>query len=205
MQYKRSQSDDTVLFKTLKHNDDLCPRFQKKLDMVFGSFNRYRTITYDVQGLRDEGTDIVIRQSENDTSYYLCFQIKSEDDLKSATYLNSLKGQVSDTMNTYSQNLLDYYVLLCCCTKDRSTKNKIRMIEGALGKIPNVHVIEPEYTISFLKLGSIQLDAIIRSKLGGEDVIFQEALSTVSDLTPTERSILFYKKQAEYPAVLQRG
>lgn len=38
----------------------------------------------------------------------------------------------------------------------------------------------------------MHLDAILKSKFSDEDIVFKEALSVVSDFTPTERCLLIY-------------
>ncbi len=190
MQYKRSSLDDTKTFEKLPHNNKLCPKVQQQLEHIFSAFQKYRTITYDIQGFKDEGTDIVIRLSEEEKAYYICFQIKSENDLKNKTYLNDIKGQYADTINHYNNDLLDYYILLCC--NGKSNKNKVRMIEASLGKLANVHVIESEFVLTFLKLGLLQIDAFIKSKIGSQDIIMRKALDVSSDLTPTKKAILYY-------------
>lgn len=78
LQYVRSDSEDTKVFQTLMHNADLCPKFQQQLDIVSQSFKKYRTITYDVQGIKDEGSDIIIRKSVDERPLYICLQVKHE-------------------------------------------------------------------------------------------------------------------------------
>ena len=54
LQYKRAAPQATHRFAVLKHNDDLCPRFQRKLDVALDAFKKYRKIIYDVQGFTDQ-------------------------------------------------------------------------------------------------------------------------------------------------------
>jgi hypothetical protein len=202
LQFRRSLPENTERFAELKHNDDLCPRFREKIETIFFAFDKYQKITYDVQGPRDQGTDVVVRQRTGDEDYFICCQIKSEDDLKDASYLKILKAQLFDTQKAY-QNILDYYIILCCNLIDRNAvkgllnidkkkREKIRSIEAEFAQIRGVHIIEPEFAISFLKLSTIQIDAAIKSKLGSEDIVFREALEIVNELTLTERAIIFH-------------
>ncbi|MDR3540670.1 MAG: hypothetical protein P4L69_06820 [Desulfosporosinus sp.] len=192
MQYNRTKDENIKIFNKLKHNADLCPKFQKQLEQIFQSFNKYRTITYDIQGIKDEGTDIVVRQNNNDNSTYLCLQVKSQDDLEQPNYLQNLKAQLTDSYNAYGDKMIDYYILLCCDTTEVKMKNKVRMIEASFNKIPNVHVIEPQYALFFLNFGSIQLDAVIRSQLGSEDIVFRSAFSLTNDFTPSQLCIIYF-------------
>lgn len=66
----------------MKHNADLCPAFQEKIDTIVNSFGKYRNITYDVQGINDKGADIVIRLNSDEVIRYICIQIQSQDHVK---------------------------------------------------------------------------------------------------------------------------
>ncbi|QSX04679.1 hypothetical protein JYG23_08145 [Sedimentibacter sp. zth1] len=194
MQFKRE--DETTEFYSLKHNTDLCPRIKVKIDDIVSKYNKYRTITYDIQGFKDEGTDVVVRLSYKNNTKYICFQIKSNDDLKDANYLPKIKAQALDTQNSYGSNLLDYYILVCCDLTSNNVKksnmNKLRQIEAAFNKVENIHVIEPSYVMGFLKISSLQMDVAIKNKMSNEDIIIKNAIDIVIDLTPTERALLYY-------------
>jgi len=164
---------------------------QDKLESVFGAFEKYRRIVYDIQGPRDQGSDVIFRQIIDDKTYFICFQIKSEDDIRDKTWLKTIKAQWVDSRNSY-QNLLDYYILLCCDSRDSVTKNKIRLLESEFSRTKPIHIIEPEYVLSFLRLSLMQTDAIIKAKLGSEDIVYRNGLSFVTDFTPTEDAILYH-------------
>jgi hypothetical protein len=218
MLFRRSSYTSTKAFSKLKHNDDLCPRFEKQIELIFYSFEKYRRITYDIQGFRDQGTDIIARLPVADDYQFICFQIKSEGDLKEANYLKTLKSQVFDTESTY-QKLLDYYVVLCpdmndweakrkrdLKTKretgredqspppiDKNKQNQIRTIKAEFAnRQTSIHIIDPEYAITFLSLTSVQIDAAIKNKLGAEDIVFRKTLELIETSTATERALLFY-------------
>lgn len=191
LQFRRSAAEFTGIFKTQKHNANLCPKLQHRLESAFDAFDKYRRITYEIQGPRDQGVDVLIRQIFHDQTYFICFQIKSEDDLRDKTWLKSIKAQWFDSEKTYHE-MLDYYILLCCDASNSVTKGKIRLLESEFSSIPTVHIIEPEYVLSFLRLSNVQTDAIIKAKLGSDDIVFRNGLSIVNDLTPTEAAVLFY-------------
>lgn len=104
--------------------------------------------------------------------------------------LKNLKAQFFDTSQRYGDSLIEYYVLLCCDSK--KNKDTIRAIEKQFDKQERVTVIEPEYTLSFLHLGERTIDAIVKAKLGNEDIVYQKALAIVAPFSPTEKAILFY-------------
>lgn len=194
MQYRRV--DDTSQFSKLTHNNDLCPMIKYKTEDIIQKFSKYRSITYDIQGFKDEGTDILVRLSNEEITKYICFQIKSNDDLKDKEYLSKIKAQAVDTQNSYSNNLLDYYILVCCDVASDKNKNsninKIRQIEAALNKVNNVYIIEPSYVLGFLNMSSLHLDVAIKNKLDDEDIIVKLAMEIVIDLTPTERALIYF-------------
>jgi hypothetical protein len=191
LQFRRATTEATSIFAGLKHNANLCPKFQRKLESAFDAFDKYHRITYDIQGPQDQGSDVLVRQVFHEQAYFICFQIKSQDDLRENTWLKSIKAQWFDSEKSY-HNLLDYYILLCCDTGDSATKSKVRVLECEFSRAPLVHVIEPEYVISFLRLSLVQMDAIIKAKLGSEDIVFRNGLSIASDFTPTENAVLLY-------------
>ncbi|GAB1782016.1 hypothetical protein [Priestia aryabhattai] len=190
--FKRSQDNQTKWFITQKHNANLCPGFQKKFDYIFSSFEKYQKIVYDIQGPRDAGTDVIIRQTENDINKYICIQIKSEDDLKKKDYLKELKAQYFDTKSKFSDNILDFYIILCCDTNDKKNKDKIRCIENEFINLTHVYVVEPDYAFTFLHLSETQIDATIRILYSKEDIIYIEGLSIVQNLTPTQKAIIYF-------------
>jgi hypothetical protein len=52
---------DTVSFRPLRHNSDLCPAFQEKVDEMLDAYMRHRTDVQDIQGPRDGGVDVLLR------------------------------------------------------------------------------------------------------------------------------------------------
>lgn len=188
--FMRSNDESTDFFSRVKHNADLCPRYLEQLEKILQAFEKYQSIAYDIQGPKDRGTDVVVKMpSEGEEINHICLQIKSEDDLKNGDYLKILKAQYFDATRTY-KNILDYYILLCCDA--RKNKEKIRSVAADFSHDKNVHVIIPEYSLNFYRLGLIQIDALIKAKLGSEDIVYNKALDLVGDIIPTERAILFY-------------
>jgi hypothetical protein len=192
VRYRRAETVATRIFERLKHNDDLCPRFESKLNLILGGLKKYRRITYDTQGLQDKGTDVLLRDTAGQDPVYICLQIKSNDDMRNGDLMKDLKAQWVDSDKTFGEGLLDYYVILCCDSLNKKNKAKIRSVEADLSVMKKIHVIEPEYALAFLSLTTTTIDAVIRLKVGSEDEVLSKALSVVARLTPTERSVVFY-------------
>ena len=193
MQYYRSDIESTEDFVKMKHNRHLCPALEKKCEDIIGALEKYHNVAYDIQGFRDMGTDVLIRVTEEEETRYICFQIKSEDDLSKKGFLKTLKSQLFDC-ESHFQILSEYYILLCC--DGRKNKEKIRLIKGEFAKKDRVFVIDPEFGLTFLRLKTIHIDALIKSILGHEDIVIKEASSLVSGLTPTERGVAYYLNSA---------
>jgi hypothetical protein len=188
--FMRSDPTKTSLFKTLKHNNDLCPKYLGKIALILESFEKYQITGYDIQGPRDQGVDIVIKMpSGEEKTKHICIQIKSEDDLKSSYYLKDMKAQHHDAERKYDE-ILDYYLLLCCdATLNR---DKIRNISADFSKDKNVHVVVPEYALTLYRLGTIQINGLIEALLAEEDIVIRKAWDILSALTPTEAAIVVF-------------
>ena len=191
LQYERVNAGKTSAFKEMYHNDDLCPGFRNKFEEIFGALQKYRKVSRDTQGFHDNGTDVLIKDGETTGKYFICIQIKSERCLAGEDYFKDLKAQYQDTLEFYGdENIVDYYIILCCDA--RANVNKIRAINGYWAKNKKVHIIEPEYAMMFLRLSMLQIDAVIKRKLGNDDIVIKEAIGILQALTPTEMAIILY-------------
>ena len=122
---RQAAASATAIFAQWKH-DESVSELQRTIETVFTAIEKYQTITYDIQGPRDAGTDVVLRERQEDDGYeYVCFQVKSHNDLTEKDYLKTLKSQLFDTRRLYQPTLKDYYVLICCSLviedEDRAT------------------------------------------------------------------------------------
>jgi hypothetical protein len=200
VQFRRAEPSATDGFVKLKHNEDLCPRVQRKFDSIVADFDKYKKITYDIQGPQDAGTDVLIRQTVDDENSFICVQIKSEADFGSKSLLKDLKSQWFDTRKCYGDSLVDYFIFLCCSIapkpkknpKPNKNKNVIRAIEATFQHESQVIVVEPEYIWSFLSLSERNIDAIVTAKFGSDDIVFKKALTIMAGLTPSERALTVY-------------
>ncbi len=75
LQFRRATPESTRLFTRLMHDSDLCPKFQAKLELMLGAFRKYQQITYDLQGFKDRGSDVVVRQPSDDETKFICLQL----------------------------------------------------------------------------------------------------------------------------------
>src|SRR5262245_10343823 len=138
----------TASFRAKRHNVHLCPEMQERVDLLLRRVARQFTLTYDVQGLRDAGVDVLLRLSVGgDQPSFIGIQIKSDFEVRPEIY-RTLKSQYTDALNEYRDSLLDYYVVLCWDQTTRATE--IRNVEQGMHGLKNVHVIEPTFAWNFL-------------------------------------------------------
>jgi len=193
LRYRESPVKDTRLFRKLRHNDHLCPAVEGQLNQAIDCFTKFHNIAYDVQGINDRGTDVLLRYDEETESgepsqRYIAFQIKSFDDLNSKNYLRELKAQRFEAQTEFGGILEHYYILVC--TDKLVHENRIRQIKKTFGPLGDVTVIDPAYTWTFIHLNPLRINAVVDSILREDDFVYKEARKMVESFTPTEISIL---------------
>ena len=184
LQYRKSKPLDTAGFAELKHNKDLCPTVENQLETLLSCYYRYHRVAYDVQCLRDRGTDVVLRLGEDDDRQYVSFQIKSYDDLKHKDYLTKLKAQILEVRGEFPNNLEHCYVLIC--TDVLADKDKTRYIKKDLANLPWVTVIDPTYAWTFLRLSSLRIESVVQSVMRRDDLVYLAATQLVEEHSPLE-------------------
>jgi hypothetical protein len=192
LRYRASSFEVTRLFRRKGHNKDLCPAIERQASQIIDCYIKYHNIAYDVQGIHDRGTDVLLRYSEDTESgeferWFISFQIKSFQDINSRAYLKDLKAQCFEAQNEYGNNLQQYYILLC--TDKSAHEDRIREIKKHFSSVPDVTVIDPTYVWTFLQLNTLRINAVVDSILREDDYVYQKARGMVEDLTPTEVAI----------------
>lgn len=167
-----------------RHNDFLCPTLQRQLNTIAECVGKHYEVAYDIQGITDRGTDVFLRLNDDDTLRYVCFQIKSYDDLSKGDYLAKIKAQFAETMVAFGTNLKHYYLILYTSLKDHM--DKVRQIKSAFAQASNVTVVDPQYALPFFSYDNIKIEAIVELALREEDVVVKKAKETILDFSPTE-------------------
>lgn len=180
--------DETSIFKTLRHNDDLCPGLSERIETILSYLKKYREISYDIQGTKDEGSDVILRYYVDKKVHFICFQMKSYEDLKDRDYLRKLKAQYVDSRKRF--DFEDYYIILA--TDKREARDKIRLIKAELSTIQEVTIIDPFQFLFFWRLKSAQVGAIIKSFVDEGDLLIQRALERVAGLFKTHYCLIFF-------------
>ena len=208
-QFRASEVSQTAKLKKLGHTNDLCPLVKRIIQSILDSFDKYKKVTYDIQGFGDKGTDVVLIEKAGDSNNYICFQIKNEKDfIRENDILKELRSQHSQSIHSYNP-CIAYYILLFADIHTKRIENKnlknkrlnerakknidaIRKIESTFTGYENLFVIEPEYLVTFINLTHFQIDAFTKSKFGDGDVVYKNAIDITRSLTLTESSIIYF-------------
>jgi hypothetical protein len=187
--HRRAPVDATKPFAEMRHNEHLLPAIRARCDDILDAFGRYHEIVYDIQGLRDQGTDILIRVGKAPQRELICLQIKSEREVRESGLVDRLILQWQRSADFFGPQLLDYYIVLC--SEARENADRIREVHAAFAKKAPT-IVAPEYAWTFLRHSGMAIDALVRAKVGSEDVVVRAALHLAADLTPTEVALLLF-------------
>src|SRR5262245_17964134 len=187
LRFNRTLVVETREFRDLKHNEDLCPRFQAQLESVLNAVGLYEPIVYDTQGILDHGADVVVRirderRGDEEPSELIGLQIKSYDDFKSKDLFQLLKAQRDDAFRKII-GLSWYYIVLC--TDEAKDKNTIRNIEAEFKTADRTIVIEPTYALNFIRMSDRKIQGIVTRLEQADDIVFRKALKALALDSPT--------------------
>jgi hypothetical protein len=149
---------ETSEFKELKHNADLVPTITQNLNIALSCIKHELHNAYDIQGIKDNGVDILVKTCENDKNLNIGFQIKSYDDILEDGWQMKLKAQMFEAISTW--NISHLFVLFCSDIKIHL--DKIRNATASLMMNGKITIITPNQALAFYKMNVIQ----ILSKIG---------------------------------------
>lgn len=195
----RSPASKTEEFKGRKHNDDLVPSFNNKINDIITLFERYHKLSYDTQGIRDNGVDVLLRYQSGEADKYIGFQIKSYDDLEEKNWLTKLKAQITDAKNHY--NLTDYYIIFC--TNAELHRQKMRDASADISRIKDSYVITPQNALGFLQLPGHRIGAYLKRKLSVGDEVVLKAQGSLAGYS-LGQSAFFIEAMAQFVETGQR-
>jgi hypothetical protein len=168
--------------------------FQLQIESVLRAVGQFEPVVYDTQGLLDQGADIAVRirhqdRLDHEPSELLGFQIKSFSDFRTKDLFRVLKAQRDDAFRKIT-NLATYYIILC--TDEALHKDVIRNIEAEFKDAPRTVVIEPTFSLNFLRLNSRRIEGMVTRMMQAEDYVFREALKAIDLSTPTAAILAIY-------------
>jgi hypothetical protein len=190
LRFSEASPDLTRGFEKFEHNKDLCPQCERQLGRILNCFEKYEQIAYDIQGPRDQGTDVLVACDTNagDRRLFVSLQIKSFRELESGDQINKLRLQYFDSQKAYHSQLAHFYILLC--TNPKKHIAKIRAIKEQFRTFRDVTVIDPGYAYTFLSLSEQRLAIVVDSVLKRGDTVVQKANEAVTNLTATEIAVI---------------
>ncbi len=188
LRYQRAPVRATTRFQGWKHNSILLPRLQEKLEMFLDSYGKHREVVYDTQGIRDDGTDLILRVHavKADTVEIVGFQVKSFDDLQKPRYMQELKAQRDDAFRKVLG--LEYYFIVLC-TNLIEHREKMRNIMAEFRSADRTEVIEPTFAYTFLNHPKTRVDALVKRSMEGDDLVFRLAIESVEFPSPSARAL----------------
>lgn len=181
-------ANETNVFHNLKHNDDLVPKFRtnfEKLSQIIGS---YYNDCYDIQGVTDDGVDVLLKYKNEDENHKVGFQIKSYDDIKKKDWLSKLKAQLYEAQGIWKTD--DLYVVLC--TDVIEHKDKLRIARSEIQKKSDcdIHIVEPENALTFYKFTSVDIFSTIYDFYHKSDSRLKRTRDSLKNLSTEEKEIL---------------
>lgn len=191
IRFQRAPQAGAIAFRKLKHDRDLLPRLQGQIETILDAYGKFQPIVYDTQGIRDDGSDVVLRVNGNDAAgmELLGFQVKSFDDLEKEGYLQNLKAQALESLNNI-KGLCKYFIVLC--TDPKAHKKTIRLVESEFKTTKGTEVIEPEFAYTFLFMPKTRVEAIVKRTMEADDYVFKEALTSLDFETPTGNALAVF-------------
>lgn len=186
--FGRTSLSKTKVFKGLKHNKDLVPKFNNKFNDILTKFDRYRRISYEIQGIKDKGIDVIVKYDFDDEYRFIGLQIKSYDDLQKNNWLQILKAQITDVISNYK--LQDFYVSFCTDSKEHI--DKIRNATADLIGITDIHlhILKPEQSLYFMHIADYEISSYLKMKLSDDDPIITDAKLSLDGLTLAQAAMV---------------
>lgn len=192
IRYQRSPDAFTSQFRSMKHNSDLLPKLQLQLETILAAHGKFRPIVYDTQGIKDDGSDLLLRTHPEDgvgKPDLICFQVKSFNDLAQKSYMQDLKAQRDDSFRKVI-GMRQYFVMLC--TDGSAHKDKVRTIMAEFRSAERTEVIEPAYAYTFLHHPKTRVDAFVKRTMEAGDLVFRQAYDSLPDSSPSARALAIF-------------
>lgn len=182
---RRASSLATERFGALRHDRDLVPRFASNVDVILDVYKAYRTDVHDIQGIRDDGVDVLLRFDREGHSSRVGLQIKSNDEFdqwekKKLNMVEKLKAQYSAAME--NARIDDYYVVICA--DDIAHRKRIRTVCSELKNYRGCTIIEPRDALGFFDMSDLDLLVRTTRLLCSSDTILRTALDEADAQEP---------------------
>ena len=188
---RRTSAEATGRFNALRHDKDLVPSFGAHIHSILDVYKAYRTDVHDIQSIRDDGVDVLLRFEHDGVEHRAGLQIKSNAEFeewanKKLNVVEKLKAQYSAAKE--NARVDDYYVVLCA--DDRAHRRRIRTLCSELKNYRGCTVIEPRDALGFYEMSDLDLMVRTTRLLCNTDTILRMALSEADAEEPAAAFIL---------------
>ena len=197
IQYRRASAASTVN-NSLHNHDKLCELLHGKLTDIGDCFAKYGQTSYVVQGPRDQGVDVLLKLSADDTpEKYVAFQIKSHREIsdRKSDLSKLLKAAFHDARSHYGEHLVRYYIIFF---GDPSNDKRISAITNEFTKDDRIRVIDSRYAKTLIDLDTITIAAIVDHFLRHEDFVLKKAKDEAKGLERNQLHALITSLSASY-------
>lgn len=185
---KNCSSADTAEFTKLKHNNVLVPKFKDNFENLAKLINPYYNDCYDIQGVTDDGVDVLLKYIVENETHKIGFQIKSYDDINCNDWLKTLKAQMFEAQGIWKTD--DLYIVFCTDTIKHKDKLRNAISEIEKSSDCKIHIVEPEKALTFYKFNSIDIFSIIYDFYHENDSLLKKAKATFYGLSTEEKELL---------------
>jgi len=151
LRYRPAKADETRALAPMRHDADLLPQVTNQVRALLSGLHRDTHVEYDIQGMRDEGTDVLARLTSANAAVFVCLQVKSHVELVKEEQVNNLRLQQSRSDDHYGENI-NYLICLAGDMTNDKVKTRVRSVHAAFAKKQRVQVIDPYYIATFLRL-----------------------------------------------------
>lgn len=190
LRFREATHDETAELEELNH-DEICAKVSDQLGVILDSFQKYGHISYVVQGPRDQGVDILLKETKDDEpETYIALQVKSYREIadKDSDLSKQLKAGLFDAKSKYGDGLQRYYILLFGHSKIHN--KRISAIANEFSNTKLARVITPRFLRTFIHMPSSTLSAVVDRYLSDEDYVRLTARSEVSGYTKVELRLI---------------
>lgn len=189
---------ETHELKDLRHNRDLCPRFEQVVETIMRVYSAFRVSTMDVQGFKDQGCDVLVKckrdAKDGVVEEKIGFQIKSHREFsdwwgkKGDSLPEKLRLQYLDAIK--SLKVEHYFIVLCV---DLNThRDAVRHIASEFMNYSDVTVVSPRKALSFLRLSEADISAIAARLLCEGDALLEEAKDELHNYSEFAKSYIVW-------------
>lgn len=190
LRFREASDDETAELERISH-DQICIKISDQLGTILDSFEKYGHISYVVQGPRDQGVDVILKETkEDEAETYIALQVKSYREVadKDSDLSKQLKAGLFDAQSKYGSGLRRYYILLFGHSKKHFKRISAITNEFSNNKI--VRVINPRFLRTFIDLPSSTLSAVVDRYLSDEDYVRKMARSEVAGYNEIELNLI---------------